>query len=140
MLFSVYARRSDQRLCVWTIDAKDIHHLRFRLNDEFEKLRFKVVPHKIACSLGVMQWTAVDAHGNYCPIYSCKCRYCNKSSDIWMVHDLLWAQHVEYYTDFLCISCFEHRLGRKLTIKDFTSAPCNAMAALWLRKGNSCNM
>ena len=40
-----------------------------------------------------------------------------------MAKDRLWYK----FTDdgILCLGCFEKRLGRKITKKDLTKAPCN---------------
>lgn len=41
-----------------------------------------------------------------------------------MVHDELWAV-AGAGAGYLCIACLEARLGRRLTARDFTSAPIN---------------
>jgi hypothetical protein len=44
--------------------------------------------------------------------------------EYYMVHDALW-QKAKMRTGFLCIGCLERRLGRVLTVNDFTTAPIN---------------
>jgi hypothetical protein len=42
----------------------------------------------------------------------------------YMVHDKLWRA-AGMRDGFLCVGCIEKRIGRRLTPRDFTSAPIN---------------
>jgi hypothetical protein len=46
--------------------------------------------------------------------------------EYYMVHGALWRK-AKMHSDggFLCIGCLERRLGRMLTVNDFTTAPVN---------------
>lgn len=52
------------------------------------------------------------------------CEQCGGINEAYMVNDYLWQTFTSGEC-FICISCFESRLNRKLTIKDFTSYPIN---------------
>lgn len=50
----------------------------------------------------------------------------NKPHEWYMVHDRVWAKAgMKPKGGYLCISCLETRLGRRLRHADFTDAPCN---------------
>lgn len=46
---------------------------------------------------------------------------------LFMVHDDLWTSAVEDVKELLHAECLEKRLGRPLTLNDFTTAPINEM-------------
>jgi len=46
-------------------------------------------------------------------------------SEYYMVKSPVWRQVVPDGRGFLCIGCLETRLGRQLTLTDFTDAPVN---------------
>lgn len=63
------------------------------------------------------------------------CLDCGKSTDDFLVEDALWYGAVpenlkrmsEGKFTFVCIDCFERRIGRKLCAEDFPDCPANAM-------------
>lgn len=77
--------------------------------------------------------------------YGDNCRDCGGKNDPYMVQDDLWKKvagdgvgskfirdkdlnimkKVEGTGNFMCLQCFEKRLGRDLTVNDFTGAPIN---------------
>lgn len=54
----------------------------------------------------------------------CGTRGCVNRVEPYMIKDHLWNQ-IRRRNQFVCLSCVEKRLGRKLTIADFTDAPIN---------------
>lgn len=52
---------------------------------------------------------------------------------VYMVHDTLWRQHTRPDESILCVLCFEKRVGRRLTVDDFTRARCNKPVLFFLR-------
>jgi hypothetical protein len=50
--------------------------------------------------------------------------------EYYMVHDKLWAR-VGMQKGFLCVRCFEKRIGRRLRPKDFTNASINDPEHAW---------
>lgn len=71
------------------------------------------------------------------------CLDCAKpTDDLWITHDQLWFKYVpenyermeqKKYT-FLCIECFEKRLGRRLTVDDLPECRANSAARLMARR------
>lgn len=55
-------------------------------------------------------------------VFHCQC--CGGLNDQYMVSNKMWAQ-VNKGERFLCLDCVESRLGRFLTIEDFTPAKIN---------------
>lgn len=69
----------------------------------------------------------------------CGCVDCGELHGTYMVDDRVWLQAFPDYAKvmserlqadgrshtYLCFGCLERRLGRPLTIDDFTDAPCN---------------
>jgi hypothetical protein len=54
------------------------------------------------------------------------CAICGEHQcDLFMVHDEVWAEVFQDDNGWAHVSCFEERLGRKLTPSDYTDAPCN---------------
>jgi len=57
------------------------------------------------------------------------CRDCEGSTENYMVHNALWGEFVPEDDHqggfFICLTCLEDRMGRELTIKDFTDKPIN---------------
>lgn len=49
--------------------------------------------------------------------------------EYYMVWDEVWYQAVPDGKGMLCFSCLETRIGRSLTIQDFTGAPINFLMA-----------
>lgn len=50
----------------------------------------------------------------------------NTMTEYYMVHNALWAEAgMKPDGGMLCIGCLEDRLGRTLTMNDFTDAPVN---------------
>lgn len=45
--------------------------------------------------------------------------------DYYMVHDVLWDEVHPNMAGMLCLPCLEQRMGRRLQLSDFTSAPIN---------------
>ena len=58
-----------------------------------------------------------------------KCSFCNNEADLFMVNDYLWRdfciKNSVSQKSFVCSSCFEFRLGRKIRDRDLTFAPTN---------------
>ncbi len=55
-----------------------------------------------------------------------RCSSCCCDPEYYMVHDHVWQQATaEWPASFLCFCCLEIRIGRRLTIADFTHAPIN---------------
>lgn len=58
-------------------------------------------------------------------------------SEYYMVEDWVWEQakppqwsyHCDSPSFFLCIGCLEKRIGRQLTLADFTTAPVNELTS-----------
>jgi hypothetical protein len=58
---------------------------------------------------------------------------CGEAMD-YMVHDRLWYGPAHASSrQFLCLSCLSRRLGRRLTVDDFTPAPVNNRIRVVLR-------
>lgn len=53
------------------------------------------------------------------------CCQCGRPNHPYMVTDRLWKRIVKAGEHFLCLLCFEARLGRSLVEKDFTPYPIN---------------
>jgi hypothetical protein len=56
------------------------------------------------------------------------CRDCNKflyQTSPYMVGDDLWNDAGLHPNEKCCLTCLSNRLGRKIKIKEFTTAPCN---------------
>lgn len=83
-----------------------------------------------------------DGHGIYCRsvvisggvTIQTRTHYCidcgKKYPNIYMVHDALWLS-VAAKRDILCLSCFQKRLGRKVTRDDLKrDVECNELAFL----------
>lgn len=45
----------------------------------------------------------------------------------YMIHDELWLSVNPGRKGMLCFSCLENRLGRRLTLSDFTDCPLSSM-------------
>lgn len=60
-------------------------------------------------------------------LYPCfDCMYETMVDEYYMVLDEIWEKAVgDEKLDFLCVSCLEKRIGRKLISVDFTKAPVN---------------
>lgn len=61
--------------------------------------------------------------------FICPCGFDTYHTEYYMVHDALWNKAIfwSFGELMLCIGCIEDRLGRKLTIRDFTDAPVNRL-------------
>lgn len=56
------------------------------------------------------------------------CRDCEQYHEMCVVEDWVWAKICKSQPKdiVLCFSCMEHRLGRRITLKDLKHVPCNA--------------
>jgi hypothetical protein len=68
-----------------------------------------------------------DAPCADCGIETARCF----SADWYMVHRELWAQY-GVPEGFLCLACFERRLGRNLDVADFLVCPVSLDAVAWI--------
>ena len=57
--------------------------------------------------------------------YGDNCSQCKDLNEPYMVKHHIWAKAVKNKNVFLCISCLETNIGRKLKITDFLDAPIN---------------
>jgi hypothetical protein len=53
-----------------------------------------------------------------------KCDLCNREHELFSVNDELWFENFNK-NDFVCIGCFENKLGRKLNKSDLKDVPVN---------------
>lgn len=57
--------------------------------------------------------------------YGKNCEQCKDLNEPYMVKHHIWAKATKNTKQFLCISCVEANIGRKLKITDFLDAPIN---------------
>jgi hypothetical protein len=57
--------------------------------------------------------------------YGGNCQKCKGINEPYMIQFALWKKVAKKQNGFMCISCVESKLKRKLTIEDFIDAPIN---------------
>jgi hypothetical protein len=58
--------------------------------------------------------------------YGDKCCHCGGNNHPYMVKDDLWLRIAKNKKNrFICLICFEQKMGRSLHLSDFTQAPIN---------------
>lgn len=62
--------------------------------------------------------------------YGGRCKCCGELNEPYMIHNELWKA-VDGGKGLICLLCVEDRLGRPLTLNDFTQAPINYGAFLF---------
>jgi hypothetical protein len=56
-----------------------------------------------------------------------KCEHCHVGYELYMVEDDVWQAAGLGYSNNVCLLCLTRRLGRELTLDDFTDAGCNGL-------------